>query len=236
MNVLNGGPFLVLLVLAMGCGDVVPRTSDGGTTKPCYSGPATTRGVGACKDGVINCAGGVCGKCVGEVTPTDELCGDDKDNDCDGKVDELGWREMAPMSMVRGYHCGVYHGGKVYIFGGTSNKTSKTDYKSHATAEAYDMATNTWSPIAPLLQARVGASCAVLGDKVYVAGGRYSDNTPSLQIYDIKKNAWSVGKPMNKLRSYSVAVPYQNKLYVVAGVGKGYLKSVAVHPQALHPR
>ncbi len=60
----------------------------GSERRPCYTGPAGTRGRGACKDGVqvcdINCQWG---RCIGQTVPTKEDC-DGQDNDCNGKVDE----------------------------------------------------------------------------------------------------------------------------------------------------
>jgi hypothetical protein len=66
----------------------------GGVCKPeetmgCYSGPAGTEGVGACKTGVATCSadGTGFGACENEVLPGKETCeGDkDRDEDCDGK-------------------------------------------------------------------------------------------------------------------------------------------------------
>jgi len=53
----------------------------------CYSGPPETRNVGECKTGTQPCEAGLFGACAGEVLPQAELC-DEKDNDCDGEVDE----------------------------------------------------------------------------------------------------------------------------------------------------
>ena len=60
---------------------------DNGLSQACYSGPAATKGKGECKDGTQVCAAGQWGGCSGEVTPTPEKCGDNKDGDCDGKPD-----------------------------------------------------------------------------------------------------------------------------------------------------
>lgn len=58
----------------------------------CYPGPAATRNVGQCKDGVQLCSSagefGGFGECVGAVLPSVEICGDGIDNDCNGKVDD----------------------------------------------------------------------------------------------------------------------------------------------------
>ena len=62
---------------------------DPGSTQPCYSGPDSTSGVGACKDGTQTCEqGGKWGPCAGEVLPVKELCDGANDEDCDGFVDE----------------------------------------------------------------------------------------------------------------------------------------------------
>ena len=56
--------------------------------RACYTGPAGTRGVGECKDGVEACdLGKWSGVCTSETRPQAELC-DGKDNDCDGQTDE----------------------------------------------------------------------------------------------------------------------------------------------------
>jgi hypothetical protein len=61
-----------------------------GDTRPCYSGPANTEGVGECRAGAERCnaAGTGWEACQGEVLPVQEVCDDGKDNDCDALVDE----------------------------------------------------------------------------------------------------------------------------------------------------
>ena len=62
--------------------------TDEGLTKYCYSGPASTKGIGQCKEGLQLCTNGSWGTCSGEVIPMAEKC-DKKDNDCNGKADDL---------------------------------------------------------------------------------------------------------------------------------------------------
>jgi hypothetical protein len=70
-----------------GIPDVGCPCSDG-ERRPCYGGPAGTRGVGICADGVAICAGGVLGsECLEDVLPADEFC-NDRDDDCDGLTDD----------------------------------------------------------------------------------------------------------------------------------------------------
>jgi hypothetical protein len=58
-----------------------------GATQSCYTGAAGTSGVGLCKSGLSTCSNGLWGTCLGQVTPKAETC-NNKDDDCDGPVDE----------------------------------------------------------------------------------------------------------------------------------------------------
>ncbi len=71
------------------CNGTRDEQPDGGPlTQVCYSGVATTRNVGVCRDGSRTCVGGsYSATCPGEVTPSAELC-NTSDDDCDGVSDE----------------------------------------------------------------------------------------------------------------------------------------------------
>ena len=62
------------------------------TTQGCYTGDPTTRQKGECRDGKQSCI--TSGEfaswdtCTGVVLPVKEICWDNKDNDCNGKVDD----------------------------------------------------------------------------------------------------------------------------------------------------
>jgi hypothetical protein len=64
-----------------------------GMTRPCYSGPPNTEGVGVCRAGTQPCTAAAgsgvesWGACFGEVVPSAEMC-DGLDNDCNGDVDD----------------------------------------------------------------------------------------------------------------------------------------------------
>lgn len=69
--------------------DCDPNACSVGDTRPCYSGSASTRGIGTCLAGIQSCAasGTWEAECKQEVLPTREICGNQKDDDCDGMVD-----------------------------------------------------------------------------------------------------------------------------------------------------
>lgn len=65
------------------------QTCTTGDTRHCYTGPFGTEGVGACLAGSERCVSGQwTGECRLEVHPTEDVCGNAVDDDCDGEVDE----------------------------------------------------------------------------------------------------------------------------------------------------
>ena len=70
-------------VIDEGC----PCTQDG-QERDCYGGAPGTMGVGPCLGGKQSCTGGSWTGCQGQITPAQEICSDNIDNNCDGRVDE----------------------------------------------------------------------------------------------------------------------------------------------------
>jgi hypothetical protein len=68
--------------------DCVGGACKTGEVRDCYLGDASTIGVGQCTMGAQTCIGDQWGTCQGVVTPSDEVCGDTIDNNCNGQVDE----------------------------------------------------------------------------------------------------------------------------------------------------
>jgi hypothetical protein len=63
-----------------------------GATQPCFPESPELVGRGSCRAGAQECMGvgefGTWAECVGAVVPSADRCGDNRDQDCDGTVDE----------------------------------------------------------------------------------------------------------------------------------------------------
>ncbi len=60
-----------------------------GQERTCYQGPDATQGIGICRAGTQMCQDGTWpDTCTGQVLPKMEVCRDEVDNDCDGRIDE----------------------------------------------------------------------------------------------------------------------------------------------------
>jgi hypothetical protein len=99
------------------------------------------------------------------------------------KVDGTsGWEELPMQTKLQGLPL-VAHGGKIYRVGGLDirNATLKDGEDLHSTAEfaEFDPATKKWTALTPLPAGRSSHNAAVIGDKLYVAGGwRLAGKTP----------------------------------------------------------
>jgi N-acetylneuraminic acid mutarotase len=89
----------------------------------------------------------------------------------------------------------------------------------------YDPEASKWTQMPPLDLARGAAGTAVVGDKLYVAGGApktfgaSAKGSPygSMEIFDFKTGEWSRGPDMPVPRHHLVAAGLDGKLYVVGG-------------------
>jgi len=83
-----------------------------GAKLDCYSGGPGTLGVGVCVGGLATCnAGGTgVGQCVGEVTPSIDVCTDSLDNDCNGIANDGVGNGGAECTCVPGAQVDCYEG------------------------------------------------------------------------------------------------------------------------------
>jgi hypothetical protein len=100
------------------------------------------------------------------------------------------YQSLSPMTLARGWIKGLCSRGKLYALGGFGNNLMMTDR-----CEAYDIAGDSWYPIAPMPFGNGAYGAVVWRDSlVYVMGGatQFCDSVRSdVIIYDIFRNAWA---------------------------------------------
>ena len=82
----------------------------------------------------------------------------------------------------------------------------------------YDALTNKWSKGANMNTPRSWAAAAVVGDKVYVAGGQGNTKfLDSAEVYDPESDTWKTISNMGIVRSSCQGVALDGQFWVIAG-------------------
>ena len=129
--------------------------------------------------------------------------------------------------------------GHLYVAGGRDNSSP-----NRTTVYDYNISTNTWTTVAPLLSGVNVPGSAVLGGELVVFGGGFPFSDPGYpsaapgqvpfttnvtQIYDPTTNAWTTGPSLNTARSFVGGASVGNYLVAVGGFdGATSLSSVEV--------
>lgn len=137
-------------------------------------------------------------------------------------IDTNSWSigPPAPLPVRSEEYRGVAHGGKLYCIGG--RPVSGTDMVS------FDAATATWTTLAPMPDARAGTTSAVVGDSIFVFGGRKGaapcagpavapGAETTILEYDIAKNLWSNAGNLAVNRSDATVARAGDSVFVFGG-------------------
>lgn len=133
----------------------------------------------------------------------------------------------------QGFACAAV-GHKFLLMGGTRTQKSPTPDK-HSSAVVcsdvviYDALTNKWTKGARMNTARSWFAAAVVGDKVFVAGGQGNTKfLDSAEVYDLQTDSWKMLSSMAVVRSSCHGVALDGQFWVIAGeYQKSYQKSSA---------
>jgi len=164
----------------------------------------------------IYVAGGLRGGAVADVTALDTLTGT--------------WTTALPaLAAIRDHACGGVIGGKLYVIGGRAGNIN-------ARTGAVDEYTpgGAWVTKAPMLTARGGTACGVIGDRIILVGGEGNPATTSgvyseVEAYTPATNTWETLTPMVSPRHGMGAAVIEGRLYVPGGADKQAFSAVATH-------
>jgi Kelch motif len=139
------------------------------------------------------------------------------------------WSTSPPLPEPLNHMSAVGYGGQLYVVGGYS-QAGDTSAGAVRSFWRFDPSTGRWStmPAEPLARAAAGA--AVLGHRLYVAGGRSDTLTTisTLAIFDFDTGTWSQGPPLHHAREHVAAAAANGAVWLLGGraLGQGNFTDV----------
>ncbi|MHC5079923.1 MAG: Kelch repeat-containing protein [Planctomycetota bacterium] len=129
------------------------------------------------------------------------------------------WGARAAMGTARRESGTVEYNGTAYVLGGFG-----TSNNALATFERYDPASDGWTSLTAMTNARGGLGVARIADRLYAFGGDTGlGKTGVLEIYDLQTNTWVTGSfpAMGTPRSHFGFAAFEGRLYAFGGEGMG---------------
>ena len=126
------------------------------------------------------------------------------------------WGELTPSPLKQAAHTLAAVDGRLYAFGGVR------DGAQRRTVQIYDIATDRWSEGPPMPgPAREHMGSAVIGDRIYVLGGRAAGDPPLnfdlVDVFDTSTGEWTRAEPMPTERSGFEADTVDGRIVVAGG-------------------
>jgi hypothetical protein len=126
------------------------------------------------------------------------------------------WEELPPLPRALNHVALAAVGRTLYAFGGNTDQLRL----GAATAESwrFDTRAGRWEPIAAMPTARGAAGASVLGDRVYVIGGRAGPaSVAANESYDTRTGEWSRHADMPTRRDHLGVAEAGGRLYAAGG-------------------
>jgi N-acetylneuraminic acid mutarotase len=111
----------------------------------------------------------------------------------------------------------VAYRGALYVHGGYAGVQSLT--QPTAALLRFDPERNRWMRLPPSPTARAAHAAAVIGDRLYVAGGAHATGSlRSMEVYDFKRRRWRRGPSFpGPKRNHTTGVASGGRFYVLGG-------------------
>jgi hypothetical protein len=139
------------------------------------------------------------------------------------------WSQGTPLPKPLNHMSAVGYGGSLYVVGGYS-QLADTSAGAVRDFWRFDPGTRRWTAMPPAPLARAAAGAAVLGHRLYVAGGR-SDTLTTIAttaIFDFDTGRWSLGPSLHHAREHVAAVAAGGAVWLLGGraLGQGNFADV----------
>lgn len=132
-------------------------------------------------------------------------------------IDRGRWKRVHDMPVGLNHPTAVAYRGALYVHGGYEAERGLTE-PTNALLR-YDPGRDRWRRLAPSATPRAAHAVAVIGHRLYAAGGANdSGSLRSLEIYDFETRRWSRGPRFPEpARNHTTGVASGGRFYVLAG-------------------
>lgn len=139
------------------------------------------------------------------------------------------WSMSRPLPQALNHMSAVGYGQNLYVVGGYS-QSGDTSAGAVRSFWRFSPASGRWTPMPDAPLARAAAGAAVLGHRLYVAGGRSDTLTTiaTLAIFDFDSGRWSLGPSLHHAREHVAAVAADGAVWLLGGraLGQGSFADV----------
>jgi N-acetylneuraminic acid mutarotase len=128
------------------------------------------------------------------------------------------WSRVPAMPLALNHPTAVAYRGDVYVHGGYEGASDLT--QPTGALLRYDPDRRRWRRLPSSPTPRAAHAVAVIGDRLYAAGGANdSGSLRSLEVYDFKRRRWSRGPDFTfgPARNHTTGVAAGGRFYVIAG-------------------
>ena len=135
-------------------------------------------------------------------------------------IERKRWTRVRPMPVALNHAAAAAWNGRLYVVGGYASGSGLSG--EQRLLLRYDPARNSWKRLAKPPSARAALGAAVVGDRLYAAGGvRGGQPLATLEVYDLRRNRWSTGPGMAVAREHLAVAAVGGFVYALAGRASG---------------
>ncbi|KAL1426770.1 hypothetical protein MTO96_017998 [Rhipicephalus appendiculatus] len=130
------------------------------------------------------------------------------------------WEMLDPMPEPRNYHTASLVGDEVFIGGCDPGRTLCDEMVASDSVFCFSTGQKSWTEKAKLPESRAFHGAAVVGDQVYVVGGRDQNGSylDTVAVYSPILNAWSVVLKLPVALMGAAVVAHEGRIWVLGGV------------------
>jgi N-acetylneuraminic acid mutarotase len=134
------------------------------------------------------------------------------------------WSHTTPLPIPLNHSMAAAVNGKLYVIGGQTDASGSGNFVN--TVFEFNPVTALWTTNAPMPTARSSGAAAVIGDLIYIAGGR-PPRGHDFAVYDTRNNHWETLPELPTDRNHLTAAALDGKVHVVGGrFGSGFTSEV----------